>query len=349
MLSSRFRRCQSVCRFVGLSLACAGFMAPPARAQSSGGLLTYVPVKGAPPALQADVLELDPQAPIIRPLDYIQRGETFLVPRSSPVTAPEAWVQQLADWVEPVTAIDGTLPEIGPEDMLLVETFGYVSKSLPGKKATYGKPLTANPQDALPNGARLTSREGASVAVLIGGLISVRLGENSSIRLNHRVVGSPGKQIWTTSVELEKGYVFCKIGKATGIETRFSVRTPQGRAIAQGTDFVVRLAAERLAVGVAKGTVSLQDSTGKPVGSATSTQKASLRILHLPALADPMQRMTANSEFLRQLLEFIPQLNLKVKSLRLQLENGTPLNSIQENYLDRISKISYLRRVQQEK
>lgn len=328
---------------MALILACFG--QTKARAE---GLATYLPVDGAPPALQADLLAVDPDAAIIRPLDYVQRGDKFIVPSSTGITAREAWVQKLADWVEPLTTVDGTLPMVQPEEILLVESFGYVELSKPGVKSKYGKPITANPGDLVPNKSQLEAKEEASAALLIGGLISVRLGENTIAEIEHRVVGEPGAQVWQTSITLEQGYVFCKIGKKSGIDTQFSVRTPAGRAVAEGTDFVARYHEKRLTVGVAGGTVSLLNNSNQKVASGTSLKKTSLRVIHLPEVPEPMERMTLDSNFLQDLLEFIPLSNLKVKTLRAKLEQGTSLKPNEDKYLDKVPKISYLRKVRRE-
>ncbi len=323
-------------------------LGPGLASSQADGLATYVPLEGAPPALQADLLAVDPDASIIRPLDYVQRGDKFIVPSSTGITAREAWVQKLADWVEPLTTVDGTLPLVEPGEILLVETFGYVELSKPGVKSKYGKPITANPGDIVPSKSQLAAKEEASAALLIGGLISVRLGEDTIAAIEHRVVGEPGSQIWETSITLEQGYVFCKIGMKGGVETKFSVRTPAGRAVAEGTDFVARYEEKRLTVGVAGGTVSLLNNANQKVASGTSLKKTSLRVIHLPEVAEPIERMTLDSKFLQDLLEFIPLLNLKVKSLRSKLEVGNSLKSNEDKYLDKVSKISYLQKVRRE-
>jgi len=317
-----------------------------AHAQATG-MGKYVLEEGAPPALQSDVLEVDPDTTILRPVEYLRRGDDFIVPGSGKELPSTAWVQLLADWVEPLTTVEGKLPQMKTDEMLLMETFGYVSITKPGVKATRNKPVTANLGDTIPSGSELASRESASAAILIGGNVSVRLGENTTASIGHRVVGEAGpEQVRTTTVELSSGYVFCKIGHAQlGGQSRFSVRTPLGRVVAEGTDFVVFLQDKRLVVGVAKGTVVLQDTSGKAVATATSEKKTSLRVVHLPAMADPIKRMTADSEFLTRLLDFIPQINLKVKMLRKKLQAGTPLSAQEDAYLERIPKVSYLRRV----
>ncbi|MEM1057992.1 MAG: FecR family protein [Verrucomicrobiota bacterium] len=340
MLALTFLRRFAVAAALGLPAGLAGLTSA-----AASGIAKYELQADAPPALQDDVLEADPDAAILRPDQYLRRGDTFLVPGGIKGSPKEAWVQLLTDWVEPLTTVAGTLPEVAADEMLLAETFGYVSIEKPGVKGKYGKPITANLGDVIPAGSQLASKEGASAAVLIGGQVSVRLGENTTAQLEHRVVGTGSSQVRTTRVNLEKGYVFCKIGRASG-ETLFSVRTEVGQVVAEGTDFVVYLQDERLVVGVAKGSVVLKDAAGKEVANATSNKLTSLRVVHLPRIENVMDRINADSRFLSQLLEFIPQINLKLKALRGKLQQGDQLTENEDRYLRQIPKITYLRRVQ---
>ena len=110
----------------------------------------------------------------------------------------------------------------------------------------------------LPNGSILRTGESGSVAVLFGGVDSVRLAPNTLAAVQMNVAGG----MRDVEVDIRDGMVFSKVGPRMGEKQGYAVHTPFGDATAHGTDYVTVVYPARVDVWVAQGTVELQAPDG---------------------------------------------------------------------------------------
>ena len=133
-------------------------------------------------------------------------------------------------WPEPVTAPDGSTTPEGPNEMKLVAVHGSVSVKLPDgstQAGTEGMPI--------PSGTFVTTGSNSSAAVFIGGIESARLMPDATMQVNMQMAGS----VRNTTIDLQKGAVFSRIGKRPGETQNYQVSTPEGVAAARGCAYGV--------------------------------------------------------------------------------------------------------------
>lgn len=150
-------------------------------------------------------------------------------------------------WAEPITPPDGVAPQVGSNEMKLVELDGSLSVKLPG----------GNVQDGavgmiVPSGSTISTSSGSSAALFMGGVNSVRMMPDTEIQVTQQVDGSLRK----TVVALQRGTVFNRVGHHDGEKQSYQVETPQGVSVAKGTEFADSLTNGHHYVFVVKGIVA---------------------------------------------------------------------------------------------
>lgn len=132
-------------------------------------------------------------------------------------------------WSEPVTPPNGTPPAVGINEMKLVEVHGPVTI----KKAD-GDTEPGKEGMIVPSGATvITTSDASSAAVFIGGVDSARLLPHTEVKISENLKGT----VRHTSIDLQTGSVFSRVGRRTGETQDYQVKTAEGVAAARGTEF----------------------------------------------------------------------------------------------------------------
>ncbi len=131
-------------------------------------------------------------------------------------------------WPEPVTAPDGSTPSCGPNEMKLVCVHGSVTVTLPN-----GTTESGSNGLVVPSGSTVSTDSNSSAAVFMGGVNSARLMPNANASVTQQVVGTERQ----TTVNLQKGAVFSRVGHRDGETQKYQVQTPEGVAAARGTQY----------------------------------------------------------------------------------------------------------------
>jgi hypothetical protein len=151
-------------------------------------------------------------------------------------------------WAEPITPPSGAPPAVGVNEMKLIEVQGSVSVTPPG-----GGSQDAQNGMLVPSGSKVSTSTGASAAVFMGGVNSVRLLPNTDIEITQELNGSSRK----TVIDLQDGTVFSRVGHRPGETQNYEVATPAGVSVAKGTEFADSYAGGHHYVFVVKGIVDM--------------------------------------------------------------------------------------------
>lgn len=160
-------------------------------------------------------------------------------------TAPK---QHSLYWSEPITPPSGVAPQCGVDQMKLVEVSGPVSVTVPGSDSHDGTLGMV-----LPSGSTVSTSGGSSAAVFMGGVNSVRLMPDTEVQITQQVTKSSRK----TVVALHEGTIFNRVGHRDGEVQDYQVESPEGVAVAKGTEFADSLAGGHHHVFVVKGIVAM--------------------------------------------------------------------------------------------
>jgi hypothetical protein len=166
------------------------------------------------------------------------------VSASGPETAPK---QHTLYWAEPITSPNGSRPPVASNQMKLIELKGSVSVTPPG-----GASEDATEGMIVPSGSTIHTSTGAAVALFMGGVNSVRFMPDSEVQVTQELNGSVRK----TVVALRQGTVFNRVGHQAGETQNYQVESPEGVAIAKGTEFADSIADGHHYVFVVKGIVA---------------------------------------------------------------------------------------------
>ena len=151
-------------------------------------------------------------------------------------------------WSEPVTGPDGIAPSVGLHQMKLVELQGTATVHTPGG----GFEDAANGM-IIPSGSVVTTGDDSSVAVFMGGINSVRLLPDSEVAITHHLEGG----VRYTVIDLHRGTAFSRIGRRDGETQHYVVQTPEGSALAKGTEIADAYFNGHHYAFIVKGTVGL--------------------------------------------------------------------------------------------
>ncbi len=164
-------------------------------------------------------------------------------------------------WSEPVSTPEGILPPVARNEMKFLEVQGAVSVS-----ASDGSLEKVENGMALASDATIITHDHASVAILMGGVDSVRLLPNTEAKISQRLDGS----IRNISIVLNEGTVFSRVGHQANEIENYRVITPQGTATANGTEFADTIKNHRHHLFVARGKVDFTNGRQHMLVSASS-------------------------------------------------------------------------------
>ena len=285
--------------------------------------------------LRASVLKAEPGAVIVDAGGYRKEGDSYFV-RESRRPSQEIYVTVMREWLEPITppSMPASLG-IAPDVMQIREPQGDVEVAPPDNPTAF-KPAT----EAMPieNGAVVKTGTDGTAAVLFGGVNSARLTPNSEATVQQGVT----PELRMTRVDLKSGVAFSKVGLRPGEKQDYQVHTPFGVAAARGTDFVCVAMPERTDVWVAQGTVQFDQPNGQTVGTVKSSGKGQLQIIRFPVIDDARAAMMATSQTMTEAMNFIPMVNLKVKTLRDQMAQGVKMTPQEKKYLSLMKHVPCL-------
>ena len=292
---------------------------------------------------KTDVLKLDPNAVILPASEArMMSGQAgtqpsyFLPAHHHP--AKVVYLQQAADWIEPITPPSMPASLNIPLDAMQVrEPHGDVEVALPSAPASFN-PVTDGM--TLPNGSVLKTGGSGTVAVLFGGVDSVRLAPDTQAAVQLAVTPT----LRDAEVDLHSGVAFSKVGLRLGEKEDYQVHTSFGVVSAHGTDFATVALPERVDVWVALGTVQLisPDGNGAKNQSVTTDAKGPFKVMRYPLAKDAPTALQESSETLSSALSIIPMVNQKLKVLTDRVAAGGKLTTRETDYLSRIRKVSSL-------
>jgi hypothetical protein len=211
-------------------------------------------------------------------------------------------------WAEPVTSPNAKLPHVGSDEMKLVAVHGSVSVRRPDGTTERGINGTL-----VPSGSHVVTTAGSSAAVLMGGVDSARLLPNSNVAVVQNMEGT----VRHTTVDLESGTVFSRVGRRPGETQKYEVRTPQGVAAARGTEYADTLRNHIHFVFVNKGTVDLFVG-GKLVGTVTGVNGT----IGKDAMGEPRPSQEEMDRVLNEVLEELQPFNVTTIQALFDYESG---------------------------
>ena len=283
---------------------------------------------------RTDVFGADPSAIVLQPGAATNIGGSYLITtRANPPQV--VYLQETHDWIEPITPpSEPASLNIASDAMQVREPQGSVQVALPSAPADFHD---AQAGMTIPNGSVLRTGDNASVAVLFGGVDSVRLAPNSQAAVQMNVTG--GKR--DVEVDVRDGMVFSKVGQRIGEKEAYAVHTPFGNATAHGTDYVTVVYPQRVDVWVASGTVELAAPDGTKQVTISSGHEP-LKVMRNPAASDAKTALAESAESLTALLNFIPMANQKLKALADRTRSGAHLTPTEQDYVSRVRKVPSL-------
>jgi len=208
-------------------------------------------------------------------------------------------------WAEPITAPNGVAPQVAGNQMKLIEVQGSVSVMAPGSNSIPGS------NDMLiSSGSTISTGGDASAALFMGGVNSIRLLPGTEVQVTQQMDGSVRK----TVIALRRGTVFSRVGHRSGERQDYQVQSPEGVAMAKGTEFADSLANGHHYVFVVKGIVAMLVN-GIQTGLLTPTNS------NLAAGAMPNAEDGNNVLF--QILTELQPYQTKLKTVIADINNGT--------------------------
>ena len=132
-------------------------------------------------------------------------------------------------WSEPVTPPNGPAPTVGLDEIKLVEVHGPVSVTLSG-----GEIETGVDGMTVPSGSQVTTFDNASAALFMGGVNSARLMPHCALTVTQSFDGAVRK----TTLDLERGAVFSRVGRRAGEVQDYQVRSAEGVMDATSPDML---------------------------------------------------------------------------------------------------------------
>ena len=217
-------------------------------------------------------------------------------------TAPK---QHTLYWSEPITPPGGQPPHVASNEMKLLEVQGDITVTPPG-----GSSQAGTNQMIVPSGSIISTDGGASAALFMGGVNSIRLIPNTEVQVTQQLDGSVRK----TVVDLRKGTVFSRVGHRDGERQDYRVASSQGVSMAKGTEFADTLANGHHYVFVVKGIVATLIN-GIQTGLLTPTT-SSLASGAMPFADD-------GNRILFQVLTTLQPFQTKLQNVINHINNGT--------------------------
>ena len=281
--------------------------------------------------LRGDLYKADPGALILSNDAATNIGGSYLI-NTRPHPPQFLYLQQTQEWLEPITPPNMPASLNCPSDAMQVrEPQGDVQVALPAAPASFHAVRSGM---TIPDGAVVRTGDNSSVAVLFGGVDSVRLAPNTQAAVQMKVTAG----VRDAEVDIRSGMVFSKVGQRVGEREAYAVHTPFGIASAHGTDYVTIILSRRVDVWVAQGTVELASPDGAKQ-TTVSTGNEPLQVMRYPLAPNDAAANMDSAESLTALLNFIPMANQKLKALAERTRGGDHLTDKEKEYIGRIRKV----------
>jgi hypothetical protein len=205
-----------------------------------------------------------------------------------------------------VTGPNGIAPRVGLNQMKLVELQGAVTVHTPGGGFEEGADGLV-----IPSGSVVTTGPDSSVAVFMGGINSVRLLPDSEVAITHHLEGS----VRYTMIDLHRGTAFSRIGRRDGETQHYEVHTPEGTAIAKGTEIADSYFNGHHYVFIVKGTVGLYVAN-QLLKDISGDGGGAIGMASMPPANDEAQ-------VLRAILIALQPFDFKTNEIALHIQQGT--------------------------
>jgi len=295
-------------------------------------LAVYKPEDPFTAYLESDVRILEQTPVVLRPGQYLQSGDLFLVDAEAAQDSDHVYLELVVDWIEPLEL------SAGAEQIRVSSLVGTASANSTTDPATYA-PLQVNQNLDV----------GTTIQVGPQGCVGLDIGGRHAVCLTPGTVATIEREFKTTGddvlVKLDSGAVFSHVNLAEN-PTDFKVQTPKAVAAARGTDFVTVALPDVTDVWIQEGTVELLQPDGTSVGTVSSDNGGSPKILRFPPAPDERARIRANSKTLTAAATLIPQLNQNLPKIRQKQAVGQPLNPVEQEILNSAQRMHALIRVE---
>jgi hypothetical protein len=286
--------------------------------------------------LESDVKAVHPDAVIVREGNYVSLDNGIYLIARQGEPPQSVFVEKSGDWLEPVTPPDkADAIAIEPDQIKVIDIDGTVTVSTPDQPDLY---KSVDEGTVVPSGSRIRTGPASSAAFFIGGVSSARFTPNSQGGVTQEITAGQRN----TTVTLDTGAVFSKVGKRVDEKQDYKVRTPTAVAAARGTDFVTVQLPDRTDVWIAEGMVELMDADGQPLGMISADQAGGLKIIRTTQTTTAQATADANSGTMGAAVAFIPTVNRKLNALRAKQAVGDKLTPEEDAYLARIKRITWL-------
>jgi hypothetical protein len=289
--------------------------------------------------LARDVKVADSDAVILPETSFRQQdGSWFYLPRKK---APhEIYVQEMVDWLEPVTPPSMPLTAEGlgikPDEMQVREPQGDVTVALPSSPSNF---VPATNRMVIPDGATVKTGADGTAAILLGGVNSLRLAHNSQASVEQTVT----PDLRSTRVDLQAGAAFSKVGLRPGAMQDYVVRTTFGTVKVKGTDFLTVVGVDHTNVILVQGVVEFDGPDGHKLALAKSNGTGDPQIIQseLAARGGRGAPPPVIGE-MTMAVDFISSVNRKVKALREKEAAGATLTPAETQYLSLLRRVPVL-------
>ncbi|MEM6820561.1 MAG: FecR family protein [Verrucomicrobiota bacterium] len=295
-------------------------------------LAIYKPEKTFTAYLEKDVRILEKAPVVLRPGQYLKSGDVYLVDATASNGANHVYLELVVDWIEPLALV-------APADAIRVATIMGPAEAAPPSNPQAFVPIKNG--DSLPVGSQIRVGADGCVGLDLGGRHAVCFTPNTEAVIKRDQSTKTDK----ITVDIKKGAVFSHVNQK-GLPTDFKVVTPSAIAAARGTDFVTVALPNTTDVWIQEGTVEVQQPNGTSVGTVSSTDGGSPKILRFPASADDVARIKANSTTLTAAATLIPQLNRSLPEIRVKQNAGQSLTPDEQKILNASKRMHYLIKVE---
>ncbi len=303
------------------------------QAAGLGEIAIYQPEKTFTAYLEKDVRILEKTPVILRPGQYLKSGDFYMVDAAAAQGSDHVYLELIVDWIEPIE-LSAEVNEIRVSSLV-----GEAMATLPGSPpASPGIPLHID--QIIPVGSTIRVGEKGCVGLDIGSRHAVCLIPGSVATVNRDLAAGTDQIV----VKLDAGAVFSHVN-LNQEPTDFKIQTPTALAAARGTDFVTVALPNVTDVWIQEGTVELFQPDGTSVGTVSSDNGGSPKIIRFPPAADELARIRANSLTFTAAATLIPQLNVNLPVLRQKQAAGEPLTPMEQTIVDNAQQMHALVKV----
>lgn len=294
----------------------------------------YQPEKTFTAYLEKDVRVLEENPVILRPGQYLKSGDLYMVDAAATQGSKHVYLELIVDWIEPIEL------SAGINEIRVSSLVGDATATLPTSAATTDAPTPLQVDQILPVGTTVKVGPDGCVGLDIGSTHAVCLIPGTVATINRNNSGKVDDII----VKLDNGAVFSHVNLKNN-PTDFKIETPIALAAARGTDFVTVALPGVTDVWIQEGSVELFQPNGTSVGTVSSDNGGSPKILRFPPAADELARIKANTLTFTAAATVIPQLNVKLPKLRAKQAKGEPLTPLEQTIVDNAQQMHALVKV----